>query len=407
MEQGQQTQYIDRNAAGTVAGKLFLTIQHASQLQSLLQFQAGSRYIAGSHNNYQQLEAAKLICKCRIGHEHQWTNSKAADGLSASWNCTVPFDVHGSPSAVHIGVYATQPNPDPCLASRSSSFLSVVSRSLSSMSMKSSGGVLQRLSSRNFRGVLHQDVQDSNTPLREVALQAPPDVNTPFTQRLQDTDLAAAYSESPSPSQSAKGSFTNLGAESAQGSRGNKENEGGIRRNRAGSESKYFDKQNHVLLGGVRIPLQELLQQPHQIMPFPLFDRHKEAAGTIQVKSEFVAILREGWLQFRKEPRSLLKSWKVGWFELLADGKLAWYPSPSKKPHETRGQISMAHVENMGLATAFKHTVNGRSYLEVHHRAIGSKPLQILSLKANHPDDAAQWLQDMRGMQKALRPQNV
>lgn len=67
---------------------------------------------------------------CRIGHEHQWTNSKAADGLSASWNCTVPFDVHGSPSAVHIGVYATQPNPDPCLASRSSSFLSVVSSSL-------------------------------------------------------------------------------------------------------------------------------------------------------------------------------------------------------------------------------------------------------------------------------------
>lgn len=66
---------------------------------------------------------------------------------------------------------------------------------------------------------------------------------------MQDTDLAAAYSESPSPSQSAKGSFTNLGAESAQGSRGNKENEGGIRRNRAGSESKYFDKQNHVLLG--------------------------------------------------------------------------------------------------------------------------------------------------------------
>ena len=60
----------------------------------------------------------------------------------------------------------------------------------------------------------------------------------------------------------------------------------------------------------------------------------------------------------------------------------------------------MARVENMGLATAFKDTVNGRSYLEVHHRAIGSKALQILSLKANHPDDAAQWLQDMRAMQK-------
>ena len=56
----------------------------------------------------------------------------------------------------------------------------------------------------------------------------------------------------------------------------------------------------------------------------------------VQVKCEFMAILREGWLQYRKEGRSLVKSWKVAWFELLADGKLTWYPSPSKHPHETR-----------------------------------------------------------------------
>ena len=63
---------------------------------------------------------------------------------------------------------------------------SQVSRSLSSMSMKSSvPGVLQRLSSRTFGGPLHENVQDSNTPLRELALQTPSDVNTPFTQRLQ------------------------------------------------------------------------------------------------------------------------------------------------------------------------------------------------------------------------------
>ena len=67
---------------------------------------------------------------CRIGHEYQWTNSKAADGLAASWNCTVPFDVHESPNAVHIGVYAIQANQPPALVSRSSSFLSVVSSSL-------------------------------------------------------------------------------------------------------------------------------------------------------------------------------------------------------------------------------------------------------------------------------------
>ena len=64
-----------------------------------------------------------------------------------------------------------------------------------------------------------------------------------------NTQDAAAYSESASPSQSVKGSFTNLGAESVQGIKGNKENEGGNRRSKAGSESKYLDKQNHVLLG--------------------------------------------------------------------------------------------------------------------------------------------------------------
>lgn len=65
-----------------------------------------------------------------------------------------------------------------------------------------------------------------------------------------------------------------------------------------------------------------------------------------------------------------------------------------------RGQIHLTCIEAMGLATAFKHTVNGRSYLEVHHRVLGSKVLHILSLKANHPDDAASWLRDMQLGQK-------
>ena len=44
-----------------------------------------------------------------------------------------------------------------------------------------------------------------------------------------------------------------------------------------------------------------------------------------------------------------MKSWKVGWFELLADGKLSWFPSPSKLPHENRctstprNQIAYVH----------------------------------------------------------------
>ena len=56
----------------------------------------------------------------------------------------------------------------------------------------------------------------------------------------------------------------------------------------------------------------------------------------MQVTCEFVPILREGWLQYRREPRSMMKGWKVGWFELLADGKLSWFPSPSKQSHESR-----------------------------------------------------------------------
>lgn len=42
-------------------------VQHASQLQSLLELQSGSKYLEGSHNSSQQTEAAKLICKCRHG----------------------------------------------------------------------------------------------------------------------------------------------------------------------------------------------------------------------------------------------------------------------------------------------------------------------------------------------------
>ena len=65
-----------------------------------------------------------------------------------------------------------------------------------------------------------------------------------------------------------------------------------------------------------------------------------------------------------------------------------------------RGQIHLTCIEAMGLAIAFRHTVNGRSYLEVHHRVSGSTALQILSIKANHPDDAALWLRDMQAGQK-------
>lgn len=61
-----------------------------------------------------------------------------------------------------------------------------VSRSLSSLSIKSPvPSVLQRLSSRTLRGLPNQNVPDSNVPLRELALQTPPDMMTPFTQRLQ------------------------------------------------------------------------------------------------------------------------------------------------------------------------------------------------------------------------------
>ena len=67
------------------------------------------------------------MAACRIGHEYQLTNSKAADSLAASWNCTVSFDIQGAPSAVHIGVYAVQPSQASALVDRSSSFLSVVS----------------------------------------------------------------------------------------------------------------------------------------------------------------------------------------------------------------------------------------------------------------------------------------
>ncbi len=75
-----------------------------------------------------------ICCLCRVGHDNQWTNSKAAgtsgadvDTLSAAWNCAISFDVHGNPTALHLGVYAAQQNQAHDLVDRSSSFLSVVS----------------------------------------------------------------------------------------------------------------------------------------------------------------------------------------------------------------------------------------------------------------------------------------
>ncbi|KAL0043348.1 hypothetical protein WJX79_002420 [Trebouxia sp. C0005] len=393
-----------------VAGRLILTVQHATNLQPLLGIQTENTLPNTKFGKFEPTQAAKLICKCRVGHDNQWTNSKAAgtsgpdvETLFAAWNCAISFDVHGNPTALHLGVYAAQPHQAHDSVDRSSSFLSVVSRSLSSLSIKSPvPSVLHRLSSSTLRGLPNSNVQDSDVPL---ALQTPPDMMTPFTQRLQNTqevNLAAAYSENPTPCHSSRGNSTTSSASSTRGFRGNKENEGGGRRSKAKSEAKSGQNQTLTLLGGVRIPLEELLQQPNRELAFPLYDRTKQEAGTIQVKCEFVPILREGWLQYRREPRSMMRGWKVGWFELLADGKLSWFPSPSKQPHESRGQIHLTRIESMGLATAFKHTVNGRSYLEVHHRVVGSKVPHVLSLKANHPDDAASWLQDMQSGQKVL-----
>ncbi len=79
---------------------------------------------------------------------------------------------------------------------------------------------------------------------------------------MQDANLAAAYSKGASPSQSAKGSCTNLGAEAAHGSRGNKENEGGNSRSRAGSDTKYPDKQSHVLLGEAAVNTPSTIPPP-------------------------------------------------------------------------------------------------------------------------------------------------
>ncbi|KAL0041023.1 hypothetical protein WJX77_002502 [Trebouxia sp. C0004] len=396
-----------------VAGRLILTVQHATNLQPLLGIQTENTLLNIKFGKCEPTQAAKLICKCRIGHDHQWTNSKAAgtsgpdvETLAAAWDCALSFDVHGNPAALHLGVYAAQPHQAHDVVNRSSSFLSVVSRSLSSLSIKSPvPSVLQRLSSRTLRGLPSINVQDSDVPLRELALQTPPDMLTPFTQRLQNTqevNLAAAYSENPTPCHSSRGSCTISSSSSTRSFRGNKENKGGGSRSKAKSEAKSRQSQTFTLLGGVRIPLEELLQQPKRELAFPLYDRTKQEAGMIQVKCEFVPILREGWLQYRSESRSMMKGWKVGWFELLADGKLSWFPSPSKQPHESRGQIHVTCIEAMGLATAFKNTVNGRSHLEVHHRVVGSKVSHILSLKANHPDDAASWLRDMQLGRKVL-----
>lgn len=112
-------------------------------------------------------------------------------------------------------------------------------------------------------------------------------------------NLAAGYSESPSPSQSAKGSFTNLGAESARGSRGNKENEGGSRQSsKAGSEGKYLEKQNQVLLGEaaayVRCPTPS---SPEPFFPHPLLPPPPSPLPTYGVQQAWLFNYKLAYLQ--------------------------------------------------------------------------------------------------------------
>lgn len=73
----------------------------------------------------------------------------------------------------------------------------------------------------------------------------------------------------------------------------------------------------------------------------------------LQVSSRFTALLREGWLQYRPEStgmKLLGRSWKVGWFELLADGKLTWFPSPDKRHNENRSALPLVHSPASNVA---------------------------------------------------------
>ncbi len=60
--------------------------------------------------------------------------------------------------------------------------------------------------------------------------------------------------------------------------------------------SQAFQQPCCLITGGVRIPLEELLQQPNRELAFPLYDRTKQEAGTIQVPNS----------PFRQSPTSVI-----------------------------------------------------------------------------------------------------
>ncbi len=71
-------------------------------------------------------------------------------------------------------------------------------------------------------------------------------------QNTQEVNLAAAYSETPTPCHSSRGSYTSSAAGSGWASRGNKENQGGSRRqSRSSLDGKNRQIQSHTLLGAV------------------------------------------------------------------------------------------------------------------------------------------------------------
>ena len=80
------------------------------------------------------------------------------------------------------------------------------------------------------------------------------------------------------------------------------------------------------------------------------------------------------------------KAWKVGWFELLADGRLTWFPSPDKRSNENR-QDHMLH-QFVDSCRFGKH-----SYLSPVLMANGADCVSAGATWVHFTEFAAVWLQ--------------
>lgn len=156
-----------------------------------------------------------------------------------------------------------------------------------------------------------------------------------------------------------------------------------------------------TLIGRVDVKVGTMVRDWVMQHELVLSDRRKRRMATVQVSTMFVPLAREGWLQkLVASPGHPFGQWRVLWVELLEDGKLSWFDSSRKRKADFRGMLALDNAVEVGVSPRYEGQPSAAAYMElaVRQRSSAGRGTDTHIFKANHPDDAANWLADFQDL---------